>query len=307
MVAFTGCALQQHARKASPPKEEVQQGAKQKQIFLEMVSVVGTGDAVLIEANAPVKYTAFKLSDPPRLIVDFPGVDVSKIKNPMEVYNNDITVITKSSYGEGDKQIGRIEIGLRGGVNHEVKSGDDSVLVSLKREVYIPGESASEEELVIEETEVEKVVMVEEEVVLEEVLEVGEEGAWEEQVREEVAEEVEIEETRAPEEEEVFFEVLVPAEEVFKEATMLLSVDTSLEGDNTLIKIVADGAIGNYNSFGLDDPTRFVMDIWGVGSTISQNNISIGGPYIERVRIGKHPDKVRVVFDSTMAELPPWY
>jgi hypothetical protein len=176
----------------------------------------------------------------------------------------------------------------------------------LERDIYIPGGSASEEEMVEEEG------IVEEEVELEEVLAVGEEGAPEEEIiaeegaREEevVAEEELLEEMIEPEEEEVFIEVVEEVEEALKDATMLLSVDSSIEQDTTLIKMVADGAMGNYNSFGLDDPTRFVVDIWGVGSAVAQHSISIGGPHIEKVRIGKHPDKVRVVFDSTTAELP---
>jgi hypothetical protein len=101
MVAFAGCSTQKSAIKASSPNETVQQEEEQKETFLKLISVVGTGDAVLIDANGPVKYTAFRLSDPMRLIVDFPGVDVSKIKNPMEINNNYLTVITTASYGEG--------------------------------------------------------------------------------------------------------------------------------------------------------------------------------------------------------------
>jgi type IV pilus assembly protein PilQ len=317
MLAFAGCSTQKSAVKAFTPNEKVQQEAEQKGAFLKLISVVGIGDAVIIEANVPVKYTAFRLSDPPRLIVDFPGVDIRKIKNPMEINNNYLTVITTSSYGESDEQIGRVEMGLMQGINHELKSGENSVLVKLERDIYIPGASAFEEEMV-EERE-----MVEEEVELEEVLTVGEEGAMEEEAQEEealVEEVLEVGEERAeeeviseekvfeemvePEEEEVFIEVVEEVEEALKDATMLLTVDSSIEQDTTLIKIVADGAMGNYNSFGLDDPTRFVIDIWGVGSAIEQNSMSIGGPHIEKVRIGKHPDKVRMVFDSTTAELP---
>lgn len=337
MAAFAGCAAPKSTVKQAPPAEAVEQAAVPEQpaepekASLDRISVVGAGDAVLIETNTSVKYTAFRLSDPPRLIVDMPGVDVSDIESPLEVNNNVLTVIATSSYGEGAGKIARVEIGLREGIGHFVKSGEDSILVDLNRDIYIPGESVSESVTVAE------VVAAQEggAALVEEVLGVGEEGVHEEALRvaeEEIApveeelvvfeeieplEEVEpleeiaapemeepMEETAVPELVELLAEPAAPAEVVLEDATRLLSVDSSVEAGTTLIKIVADGAIGNYNVFGLDDPPRFVVDIWGVDNHISQNSVSIGGPHIERARIGKHPDKVRVVFDSNLEEFP---
>jgi type IV pilus assembly protein PilQ len=275
MVAFAGCAAQKPGVKAAHPEAKVQEAKKagQEKVFLKMISVVGEGDAVLIEADGPVQYTAFRLTDPPRLIVDLPDVDVSLVESSMEIDNNFLTEIKAISYGDGDQQIARVEIGLRQGINHDVKSGEDSVLVNLEKDVYIPGESIYEEGVFFEET---------------------------------LAEEETIEEITPPGQEYLFPEAAAPTEEVeaVEEAKKLLNMDFSSDRDTTVVKIVADGAIGNYISFGLDDPPRFVIDIWGVGSSLARHNVSIGGPHIERVRVGLHPDKVRLVFDSSMAEVP---
>ncbi len=310
MVALAGCAASKSAvKEPSPAVAEAQQVEVEMQegSMLEMISVVGTGDAILIETDGSVKYTAFRLSDPPRLVVDLPGVDVTKVNAPIKVDNNFLTVITTSSYGENSERIGRVEIGLREGIIYKVKSGENSILVDLARDIYISGESVPETQVVAE------AGAVEEEALVEEVLAEGEEGVHKEEVpvpeelpmvEEEpvVFEEEEAVEEAAPEVEQVIAEP-EPAD-VLEEATRLISVDSSIRADATFIKIVGDGSIGNYNFFGLDDPPRFVVDIWGVADHIAKKSIPIGGPHIERVRIGKHPDKVRLVFDSTMEELP---
>ena len=98
---------------------------------IEAINVVGDGDAVMIETTEDVKYTVFKLSDPPRLIVDIPGVETSKIEKLIEVNNAFIGVISASDFKVADKPMGRVVIGLKEGVGHEVKSGERSILVKL--------------------------------------------------------------------------------------------------------------------------------------------------------------------------------
>ena len=49
----------------------------------------------------------------------------------LQKQNDFLKEITAVSYGE-DKEIGRLIIGLKDGVDHEVKSGENSILVSLR-------------------------------------------------------------------------------------------------------------------------------------------------------------------------------
>ncbi len=107
---------------------------EQGQTRVESIGVVGDGNAVLIETTGPVKYTVFKLMDPPRLIVDLPGVSLEKITSPMVINNRYLRTINASSYGGDGRQIGRLVMTLQEGTAHEVKSGENSILVTLRRD-----------------------------------------------------------------------------------------------------------------------------------------------------------------------------
>lgn len=76
---------------------------------------------------------------------------------------------------------------------------------------------------------------------------------------------------------------------------------TALEADGSnggvLVRIATDGRPGNYNSFTLDSPARVVVDVWNITSSLKSNQVAIGKGGVNRVRVGKHNDKVRFVFD----------
>ena len=63
------------------------------------------------------------------------------------------------------------------------------------------------------------------------------------------------------------------------------------------VYVLANGKLENYNTFPLTDPARLVLDIPGVESTLGRTSINVSHPLVERVRVGIHPDKVRLVFD----------
>ena len=239
---------------------EVNSEARSLRIAVESINVVGEGDKVLVETTGPVKYTVFKLSDPPRLVVDMPGVDLQKVSPSIKVDNQFLLDINVVNYG-GDESIGRIIIGLKEGVEHSVKSGENSVLVSLSRDegaastdalaASEPSEAAPGAEAVAPETP----------------QSAGETPA----------------ETRA--------------EEV-RLATKILKVDVARDKDSTTVTVRADGVIGNYNSFELDSPSRVIIDLWGVANSSGQDIVRVKNKFVKAVRIGSHGDKVRLVFDS---------
>src|SRR4030065_2749742 len=134
-LVFTGCAST--GPKGAEKADRVQNAATQaeqpqvKKVTVEYINVVGDGDRVLIGMTGSIKYTVFKLTDPSRIIVDMPGVNLEKVTSPISVQNDFLKEITAVSYGE-DKEIGRLIIGLKDGVDHEVKSGENSILVILR-------------------------------------------------------------------------------------------------------------------------------------------------------------------------------
>lgn len=74
-----------------------------------------------------------------------------------------------------------------------------------------------------------------------------------------------------------------------------LAVEESDSG--TQIIIIGDGYIGDYNTFTLADPPRIVTDVIAVQNLFRKNSINIKNQLLKTVRIGQHPDKVRLVLD----------
>jgi len=96
------------------------------------------------------------------------------------------------------------------------------------------------------------------------------------------------------------------APETLKKAKEILNVSLDRKKDSITYNIVADGALGNYNVFKMDSPPRLVLDIWEVGTRYPKHPIKTQNPFIKKVRIGQHPDKLRFVFECLTPQLPPY-
>jgi len=126
LLLFTGCA---------PSMQQVKEDETKEKVVLEGISVEGGGREILIKASGPLTYTAFKLPDPDRLVLDIPDADIEKVSGPLEPNNDFISTITVTSYKEQTVlPIARVEIGLKEGVNSEVKLVENSIVVSLNHE-----------------------------------------------------------------------------------------------------------------------------------------------------------------------------
>lgn len=270
LLLFAGCT-------ASKP--QIKKDGRGEKISIEKISILESGKDVLIEASGNITYTAFKLSEPARLILDIPGVDVEKVRKPMDINNEFITTITAASYGEqAAVPIARIEIGLKQGVVHEVKQGEGSIMVQLNHEAALQ----QEELAAVEATPV---------VPEQQPYQAAPMPAAEEPHAAAVAE--------AP-----------PAAEKkeAKKADKLLRIDAKKENGATIIRIVGNGTIGDFNTFDIDKPAppRLVVDVWNVGNSIAKTSVPVNTTQIKKVRIGEYTNKIRLVFDSNQKTLPPY-
>jgi len=74
-----------------------------------------------------------------------------------------------------------------------------------------------------------------------------------------------------------------------------------VDGHNELL-ILADGPIKKYKTFGLENPPRLVLDISDVTIIEKVVGLPINRPELSKIRIARHPEKVRFVFDLTAEE-----
>lgn len=92
---------------------------------------------------------------------------------------------------------------------------------------------------------------------------------------------------------------------ILEKADAITDITSHTEGDVFKVVVTANGMISRWNAFSLDHPTRLVIDVFEVGKIFPQKIFEINNAYINRIRIGTHPDKVRLCLDSSRDELPP--
>jgi type IV pilus assembly protein PilQ len=213
-----------------------------------------------IEGSETIAPPFYKLlTDPLRIAIDVPNIDLKRIKGPIKVDNGTIGEIVTTQYD--DK--GRIEIGLAQMANYNISKEDRNLII-----------------------DVEKVKRTEE----------IREGKKEEEVLKE-------KEEKPP----TVPAGTAPAEKPLDKAKAVVNVLLEQKKDFIAFNIIADGKLENYNAFKLDTPARLVLDIWGVDTRYPKKSFKTKTPFVKLVRIGKHPDKLRLVFDSLKPQqLPPY-
>ena len=78
----------------------------------------------------------------------------------------------------------------------------------------------------------------------------------------------------------------------------LLAVRTESTPQGTLVHLDADGALQGVESFTLSQPARLVLDLPGVDSKVAENLLQVDSGQVQRIRVGQHQGKVRVVIDA---------
>jgi type IV pilus assembly protein PilQ len=87
-------------------------------------------------------------------------------------------------------------------------------------------------------------------------------------------------------------------------ASRLTKVSAAVAGQSTLVSVRADGEIKNYQSFTLENPPRIVFELFNLATDKNgEQMISVDSPWVHKVRYYAYPDKIRLVVDTTAANL----
>src|SRR5690606_24774403 len=78
----------------------------------------------------------------------------------------------------------------------------------------------------------------------------------------------------------------------------LLAVRAESTPQGTLVHLDADGELAGAKSFTLSQPARLVIDLPGVQNKLAENLVRVDGSPVQRIRVGQHEGKVRVVLDA---------
>jgi len=234
------------------------------------------------EAGAPVvrlhtekpvgyRYTVYDSSDPVRVVVDFPEMDVSGVQPLVDANSPPLDKIRISSLKLTSGDLGRVELLLSDVGKYDVAV--EGTVFQLKFGGAVKTDDS---------------------------------GAMAEVVRTEGAETTSVEETPANEPEvearPVASPIAMPEKgNVVSPATIVESVET---GDSrTLFR--ADGRIGKFHYFSLAGPPRLVVDVYDVKPGFQQRSFDLAQGF-RQIRVGTYKDKVRFVFDAASGGLPDY-
>ncbi len=272
LISILACATNQPVlqtpQRSAPPKV-----ASASVLENLTYSEEGGYTRIRLEGSEPITPPVYQLlTGPSRLVIDLPNFDLKKVKEPIKIDNGTIGEVWVTQFD--DK--GRIEVYLTQPANYNI-SREDRVLnidiEQVKKLAEVKEEKTEKTPVQEKETEVTPV-------------------------------EVKTEAPPSP----TPTEVPSPPELVGKEAKAKEITDITLEkkDDSVSFHILADGKLGNYDSFKLDSPPRLVIDIWDVNSKSLKKRIKLPNPYIKEIRVGQYNDKLRLVFDGSKSQWPPY-
>ncbi|ABC80421.1 type IV pilus secretin family protein [Anaeromyxobacter dehalogenans] len=84
-----------------------------------------------IRGSRAPSYSVFKLQDPPRLVVDLAGADVSGVTSPIQVGKAGVLAVSTAQYKDERSAVGRVIIALDGARRYDVAPRGDAVVVRV--------------------------------------------------------------------------------------------------------------------------------------------------------------------------------
>ncbi len=218
-------------------------------------------------------FTAYQQTEPDRVIVDLAGVDSGEMVEPIAVYDGTIheVAVVPSSTADG-QTLTRVEVSLAVAADYDVHPDEGALVIDVfPLAEMAPGEDGSVE------TEASSVT---------------DDDPWA------AATGDDLQQGEAWEGAEELEQMPVVA------ATKLEAVAARQLGEGLMIELQGDGTVESAVSFTLEDPARLVVDLPHLKNEVKQARIELGAPNASRIRIGAHPDKIRIVVDAGSAEEP---
>jgi len=283
VFAATGCAQ----RKMAVAPDAVA-GAPAAIPTVKSLQINDDGTRLEIVLDRPVAYTFYKVNDPLKAVIDLAQTELGSIEKTAEVNKGIIGKyeLTRQSFGAGTMT--RLEIGLKqdGEFSVTVDPNDKAKLIAVfsgKPASVDGGNKPAEATVVAKPAPTADVAP----------------PVQKEPVAPPPA-------AVPPEVKEVKEVKAQPAADV-PPATSLDAKMTGINVTKDSVEIVVEGALANYNGFKLTKPERLVVDVFNVKSVLSSNVVQINKFGINQARVGQTQDKLRIVFDSSTGDIPPYH
>ncbi|MEW6324068.1 MAG: type IV pilus secretin PilQ [Nitrospirota bacterium] len=257
MMLALGCAVQSVNRDAAPERDESQ--------IRFHVQTLPNEVQVEVQGESPLVYTAFRLPDPPRLIIDLAGVSFAPDQQSVAVNNG---AVARVNPAVTDARVARLEIALTQLVDYQLRPDGTRLLVAIAA----PSEAAQSDS-----------------VEAGPLPDAGQEPASSapEVLVPPVAESSPAEPPAAA------------SPKPTRDATVVKAVRVESHAAPLQVKIQGDGAF-RPTTMMLEGP-RLVIDLPGTSSQVGRSKVAVNEPPLKQIRIGEHtdPQKVRIVLDLT--------
>ena len=236
---------------------------------------------VVLSGSEPITYRAIKLSDPLRLLIDLPNTANTSVQSPITVNNEMISTIKVATIVRDPQPVTRIEIGLNRDVSFRLRGVQDKVWVTLGAAAPVPPAATT--------LQVEPLKTME-------------------KVKIEPPQPKRPEMTLPPKSSSVpTLPFASPPQEKQKtSATRILAIEPVSMDQELRVYVKADGGLGRYKAFHLTNPPRVVVDLLDVRTTQTSDAVAFTGPLVRKVRVGRHGDRIRLVFDIISAHGLPY-
>ena len=268
---------------------------------------------LLRAGSQDIYYSAFKAIDPLRLVLDLPNTVKDAIPSPLAVENEIIDKIETVTLVHESQPLTRIEIGLNRDTAYLIDQAQEQIWVKFYADLKSTEAAAAQGEPVVhpegEEDSVETKTRLEADT-----LQPSTEGPiYTPQPYLEKPEvtsqpsEVEPIDTSQPIAEEKEVSAQSASRKALIPASRILDIQPVTSGKALKVYIIGNGKLDDYDVFVLKNPSRLVVDLKGVKSTNVKDVLLLTGPWVRKIRVGLHTDKVRVVFDlnfSVESEVP---
>jgi type IV pilus assembly protein PilQ len=233
------------------------------------------GVEVEIRATRAPSYTVFKLQDPPRLVVDVSGGDVSGVASPVRVDRGGVASVSTAQYQDEKTSVGRVVIGLDASARYEVAPLGETVRVTV-----LPGVASRDEQAAA------KVAPL--------AAAPAPEPAPAAPV---VTLAVAAEPPQSPAAQVASLDdnvVYRRVDEGSPKAPATAVTGVKVEGDRLVVQ--TNGAVGTFEVIELKNPPRVAIDLPGVQK--APRKALAAGAGFTQVRFGRDDAKVRVVLDA---------
>jgi type IV pilus assembly protein PilQ len=220
-----------------------------------------------IQGSRPPSYTVFKLQDPPRLVVDLAGADVSAVASPVAVGKGGVIGVSTAQYQDERSAVGRVIVSLDAARRYEVVPRGDAVVVRVlgddakANSVAIPQESVRPEPVA-------------------------------ERTGERAKAAAAAAPAAAPKADDHVLASRVDEASVGQPARTL----TGVRAEQDAIVLATDGDVAKIEILELRDPARLALDLHGV-TKAPRAPVAVTGAFTQ-VRFGENGDRVRVVLDA---------